>query len=143
MFRRDRGWPDRAADHKKVPVNIRIAAFLAIVIFASTAGEISITHGMKNVGEPHSFHPRAVLGFLSRALRSGWFWLGIPLMTMSFYATLVLLSWAPVSLVVPATALSYAVGALGAKFILKEKVSALRWAGVALVCVGVMLAWAG
>lgn len=124
-------------------MNIRMIAFLAIVIFASTAGEISITYGMKNVGEPHSFHPREIFEFLKRALRMGWFWLGIPLMTMSFYATLVLLSWAPLSLVVPATALSYAVGALGAKFILKEKVSKMRWVGVGLVCLGVMLAWTG
>jgi drug/metabolite transporter (DMT)-like permease len=124
-------------------VNIRIAAFLAVVIFASTAGEISITYGMKNVGEPHRLLPREIFEFLKRALRTGWFWLGIPMMTMSFYATLVLLSWAPVSLVVPATALSYAVGALGAKFILKERVSRMRWAGVGLVCLGVMLAWTG
>lgn len=124
-------------------MNPRMFIFLAVVIFASTAGEISITHGMKRVGEPHSLRPGEVLGFLGRALRSPWFWLGIPLMTMSFYSTLALLSWAPVSLVVPATALSYAVGALGAKFILREKVSAMRWAGVALVCMGVMLAWVG
>ncbi len=124
-------------------MNLRMAAFLAIVIFASTAGEISITYGMKRVGEPQSLHPRKILEFLGRALRTGWFWLGIPLMSMSFYATLILLSWAPVSLVVPATALSYAVGALGAKFILKEKVTKMRWAGVGLVCAGVLLAWAG
>jgi drug/metabolite transporter (DMT)-like permease len=124
-------------------VNLRIAALLAVVIFASTAGEISITYGMKNVGEPHSLQPRAIFHFLKRALCTGWFWLGIPLMTMSFYATLILLSWAPLSLVVPATALSYAVGALGAKFILKEKVSRMRWVGVGLVCIGVMLAWTG
>lgn len=124
-------------------MNLRMAALLAVVIFASTAGEISITHGMKSVGEPHSLQPREIFEFLKRALRTGWFWLGIPLMTMSFYATLALLSWAPVSLVVPATALSYAVGALGAKFILKERVSRMRWAGVALVCLGVMLAWTG
>jgi len=122
---------------------MRMMLFLAIVVFASTGGEISITHGMKLVHEPDSFHPRAVMAFLRRALRSGWFWLGIPLLGLSFYSTLVLLSWAPVSLVVPATALSYAVGALGAKFILGEHVTFGRWAGVLLVCAGVALAWAG
>lgn len=122
---------------------VRMAVFLAIVVFASTGGEISITHGMKLVHEPESFHPRAILAFLKRALRSGWYWLGIPLMGLSFYSTLILLSWAPVSFVVPATALSYAVGALGAKFILGERVTVGRWAGVLLVCAGVALAWAG
>ncbi len=122
---------------------MRMVLFLAIVVLASTGGEIAITHGMKLVHEPESFRPRAILAFLRRALRSGWFWLGIPLLGLSFYSTLILLSWAPVSLVVPATALSYAVGALGAKFILGERVTIGRWAGVVLVCAGVFLACVG
>ncbi len=122
---------------------MRMALFLGIVVFASTGGEIAITHGMKLVHEPESFRPSAILAFLRRALGSGWFWLGIPLLGLSFYSTLILLSWAPVSLVVPATALSYAVGALGAKFILGERVTIGRWAGVLLVCAGVLLACAG
>jgi drug/metabolite transporter (DMT)-like permease len=48
-----------------------------------------------------------------------------------------------VSFVIPASALSYAVGALGAKFLLGERVNGLRWVGVLLVCLGVALAWAG
>lgn len=56
---------------------------------------------------------------------------------------LALLSWENVSFVVPSTALSYAVGALGAKFLLGEKINGMRWAGVLLVCIGVCLVWAG
>jgi drug/metabolite transporter (DMT)-like permease len=52
---------------------------------------------------------------------------------------LALLSWADVSVVVPATALTYVVAALGAKYLLNEKVAPLRWAGVLLVCIGVAL----
>ena len=122
---------------------MRLAIFLGIVVFASTGGEIVITHGMKTIGEPERIAPRAVLAFLGRALRCTWFWMGIPLLAVYFYAMLALLSWAPVSLVVPATALSYAVGVLGAKFLLGERVTPARWAGVALVCAGVALAWVG
>jgi drug/metabolite transporter (DMT)-like permease len=50
-----------------------------------------------------------------------------------------LLSWADVSFAIPATALSYVVGALGARFLLHERVTGARWAGVALVCLGVAL----
>jgi drug/metabolite transporter (DMT)-like permease len=35
------------------------------------------------------------------------------------------------------------VGTLGAKYILKEEVSPLRWAGVLLVCIGVAIVTAG
>ena len=120
---------------------MRLLIFLLIVVFSSTAGEIAITHGMKKIGGPQRLTLRDVLVFLGRALSSGWFWLGIPLSALYFYAMLALLSWAPVSLIVPATALSYVVGTFGAKLLLRERVSATRWAGVALVCAGVAMAW--
>ena len=113
------------------------------MILSSTGGEIAITHGMKSVGEPSRLRPRAVLQFLGRAVRNGWFWAGVPLMALSFYALLVLLSWAPISMVIPSSALSYVVGTFGAKFILGEDVSTARWAGVILVCIGVALVAAG
>jgi len=122
---------------------MRVALFVALVVLSSTYGEILITMGMKQAGEPERLRPRPVLRFLGRALRNGYFWAAIPLLALSFYAMLALLSWAPVSFVVPATALSYAVGALGGRFLLGERVDAVRWTGVLLVCVGVALAWAG
>ncbi len=122
---------------------MRILFGLAILVLSSTSGEIAITHGMKSVGEPARLRPGALLQFLARAMRNGWFWTGVPLMALSFYALLVLLSWAPISLVIPASALSYVVGTFGAKFILGEDVSAARWAGVILVCIGVALVAAG
>jgi len=46
-----------------------------------------------------------------------------------------------VSFVVPVTALSYVAGAIGAVLFLRERISAQRWVGVLLVCVGVTLVW--
>lgn len=122
---------------------MRVILGLAALIFGSTGGEIAITHGMKSTGEPARLRPRAVLEFLGRAVRNGWFWTGVPLMALSFYALLLLLSWEPISLVIPASALSYVVGTFGAKYVLGEDVSVARWAGVVLVCVGVALVAAG
>jgi multidrug transporter EmrE-like cation transporter len=122
---------------------IRVVLALAVLIFGSTGGEIAITFGMKETGEPKRLRPAEILQFLGRAFRNGWLWLGVPLMAISFYALLVLLSWEPISLVIPASALSYVVGTLGAKYILGEDVTMARWAGVVLVCVGVLLVAAG
>lgn len=116
---------------------------LALLICGSTSGEISIAYGMRAIGEPGSLRPRALLRFLGRAIRSTWLWVGILLMAISFYSLLVLLSWQPVSFVIPASALSNVVGTLGAKYILREEVSRARWAGVFLVCVGVGLVAGG
>ncbi|HEV3375436.1 MAG TPA: hypothetical protein VG051_07000 [Candidatus Acidoferrum sp.] len=122
---------------------IRDVLMLAVLVLGSTGGEIAITHGMKAVGEPSRLRPMAVLKFLRRALGNGWFWAGVPLMALSFYSLLVLLSWEPISFVIPASALSYVVGTFGAKYILGEDISVARWAGVILVCTGVALVAAG
>ena len=121
----------------------RVILMLGVLVFGSTGGEIAITYGMKATGEPARLRPKPLLIFLARAVSNGWFWVGIPLMALSFYSLLVLLSWQPISFVIPASALSYVVGTLGAKYILKEEVNAARWAGVILVCAGVVLVAAG
>lgn len=122
---------------------MRSALFIAIVVLAGTAGDICVTLAMRRIGEVHDFSPRALRDVLVRAFRVGWMWLGIFLMAISFYAFLALLSWSPVSFVIPALALNYAVGALGAKYLLHEQVSGMRWAGVLMVCAGVALVFAG
>ncbi len=118
---------------------MRTFLFLAIVVLSGTGGDIAVTHAMKQIGEVKNFAPRALLGVLRRILQSGWMWLGIGLMALAFFSFLTLLTWAKVSFVVPATAANYIAGALGAKFLLKERVSKARWAGMLLVAAGVVL----
>jgi len=124
-------------------MTMRTALILIFVVVTGTGGEISLTHAMKLLGEVTDFRPRAILRFVGRAFRVSWLWVGLGLMTAAFYAFLTMLSWYPVSFVIPATSLAYVAGALGAKFFLRERLNATRWAGVLLICVGVALAWAG
>lgn len=119
------------------------ALFIAIVVLAGEGGEIAVTHAMKQVGEVQHFDPRSLFRILSRAFRLGWMWVGIALMAVAFFSLLALLSWADVSLVVPATASGYIVGTMGAKIFLGERVSGSRWGGVLLVSLGVALVCAG
>ena len=98
---------------------------------------------MRIVGEVTDFRPLAIVRVILRALRVAWMWLGVALMATAFFALLGALSTENVSFVVPVTALNYVVGALGGKLFLGERVSQERWAGVALVCVGVMLVLIG
>ena len=118
---------------------MRLVLFIAIVVLAGTAGELAVSHAMKQIGSVQPLTAFTIFRFLARAFRMGWLWIGIGLMAAGFFSLLALLSWADVSLVVPATALSYVAGALGAKFLLKEDVAPMRWAGVLLVCLGVAL----
>jgi multidrug transporter EmrE-like cation transporter len=118
---------------------IKVGLMLMFFICCSTGGEIAMTYGMKQVGEPESFRPMALLRFIGKAVRNVWVWFAVPLLAASFYSLLILLSWAPLSVVIPASAFNYVVGTFGAKHLLKEHVSAKRWMGVAMVCIGVTL----
>ena len=118
---------------------IKFVVMLIVLVCCTTGGEIAVTYGTKLVGEVDSFRPRALMRFVWKAARNGWIWLAIPLMATAFYAQLLLLSWKPISLVIPAAAANYVVGGVGAKYILKEDVSPKRWLGVGFVFVGVLL----
>jgi ceramide glucosyltransferase len=120
---------------------MRTALILIFVVVTGTGGEICLTHAMKLLGEVHDFRPRAIASFVLRALRVSWLWLGVLLMTASFFSFLTMLSWFPVSFVIPATSLAYVAGAFGAKIFLGEQLNATRWAGILLICFGVAMAW--
>jgi drug/metabolite transporter (DMT)-like permease len=122
---------------------MRTALCLLLVVLGTSGGEVSVAHAMKQVGEVQSFALKSLLAFLRRALRQPWFWLGIVLLALNFFALLTLLSWANVSFVIPATALSYVVGALAAKLLLGERLTPLRWAGILLVSAGVVMVTLG
>jgi drug/metabolite transporter (DMT)-like permease len=118
---------------------VREILLLIVIVVAGTGGELCVTRAMKEIGEVHDFRPAALLRFLFRALRVGWMWIGIAMMTVAFFALLAALSFENVSFVVPVTALSYAAGAVGAVLFLRERISTQRWIGVLIVCAGVTI----
>jgi drug/metabolite transporter (DMT)-like permease len=120
---------------------VRELFFLFMVVVVGTGGELCVTRAMKVVGEVHDFRPGALIRFVLRAMRVGWMWIGIGMMTLAFFSLLAMLSIENVSFVVPVTALSYAAGAVGALLFLHERISKQRWLGVLIVCVGVTLVW--
>ena len=122
---------------------MQTALFVLLVVVAGTSGEMFVSRAMKAVGEVTSFRPGAIARVVLRALVEPWMWAGLGMMSLAFFCLLVLLSRANVSFVVPVTALSYVMAALGGRFFLGERVSANRWLGVCLVCLGVALVWAG
>jgi transporter family protein len=98
---------------------------------------------MKHVGEMANFGWAALRRMFGRAVRMPSMWMGIALHGVAFLSFVALLTWADVSFVVPATALSYAVGAAGAALILGERVTSKRWAGIVLISSGVVLVLLG
>ena len=114
-----------------------------IIIVVGTGGELCVSRAMKETGEVKDFRPRALIQVILRALRVKWMWLGVGMMAVGFFSLLAVFSFEKVSFVVPVTALSYVVGALGGRFFLGERVSLQRWIGILLVCAGVALVLIG
>jgi drug/metabolite transporter (DMT)-like permease len=117
--------------------------FYFLIVVPGTGGEICMSRTMKTVGEVTDFRPRAIARVLARAMRVPWFWIGISMMAAGFFSLLGLLSVANVSFVFPAASLSYAVGTMGGRLFLGERVTPQRWTGVLLVCIGVTLVFLG
>lgn len=122
---------------------LRELVLLFFIVIAGTGGEICLSRAMKQIGEVHDFHPASILRVMGRAMMVGWMWLALLLMATGFFALLGMLSIENVSFVIPVSALSYVVGAWGGSMLLGEKVTAQRWLGVLLVCLGVTLVWKG
>jgi len=115
------------------------AILISIMVIADAAADLFLTKGMRQIGAVSGFTLRELLIVAGRALSNHHV-----LMSMAFMATrlvgfLIVLSWADLSFVFPATAMVYVVGTLAAKFVLGETISAHRWAGTILVCLGVGL----
>jgi drug/metabolite transporter (DMT)-like permease len=113
--------------------------YIAIIVGATTVGEVMQAAGMRSHGEIRDFRPGAIgraIGLLSRNV----FVIGsVVAMAVSFFAYLGLLTIADLSFAVPATAITYVLETILAKYFLKEHVNWLRWAGASLVICGVAL----
>ena len=112
---------------------------VALIVAATTAGELLQAIGMRRHGEVRDFRPGA-LGRLFAVLARNRFIVGSVLcMAVSFFAFMALLSVSELSFAVPATAATYLLETVFAKLLLKENVGWGRWAGALLVIGGVAL----
>jgi drug/metabolite transporter (DMT)-like permease len=112
---------------------------VAIIASSNTVGDLLNTAGMKRIGAVEDLSLRSFLQLLLAIFRSPMVLGGIAALAIGFFAIMSLLSIATVSFAIPATASSYLVETLLAKYILKEDVRWRRWAASGLVVIGVVL----
>ena len=118
---------------------LRTAILIMIIVTTTSLGDVLIASGLRRLGEITSWKARDLILYGEKIVSSIPFLSGVFFMAVSFVAFMIVLSWADVSLVVPATSISYVITTLGAKFYLKETISSLRWVGTAFVCLGVAM----
>lgn len=115
------------------------ALVIAVMVVADAATDLFLTKGMRQIGEVSLADPRTFLTVVWKALSNGHVLISMLCAALRFAAFLLVLTWADLSFVFPATAMVYVVGTVGAKCFLGETISAHRWAGIMLVCFGVGL----
>jgi len=114
-------------------VTFRKYLVLAGVTVFAAAGDIMLSHGMKQTGSISLHHLQGVI----LALLNPWVAVGILLLLAFFASYMNALSCADLTYVLPATSLGYVLLALVAKFALHEQISLLRWLGIVLISGGV------
>jgi len=120
-------------------LHLKTAILIVIMVSVAPLGDMFLGKGVKQIGPMPDGAPAGVFNFFFRTFTSETVWLGITLLLAFFVAYLLVLSWADYSYVLPASSISTLVVALLARFVLHESVRPLRWAGVAMICLGVFV----
>jgi drug/metabolite transporter (DMT)-like permease len=120
-------------------LHLKTYVFLLFMVTFGPLGDVFLADGMKKVGALNMQDPASLFHFFARTFASGTVWLGVILLLAFFISYTLVLSWADFSFVQPASSLSYVIVALLGHFFLREYVSPLRWAGIALLCLGVLI----
>ncbi len=119
-------------------------AVLLVMIVAKVAGDVSLSHGMHQVGAVQFSQHLSALGvLLGSILSNGWVDGGMVLELTFFLLYLVALSWLDLSYLLPMTAVNYLLTALIAYLVLHEQVDPWRWLGTLAIAAGVALVGLG
>jgi drug/metabolite transporter (DMT)-like permease len=112
---------------------------LGLVAVCAPLGDTCLSRGMTTMPSISLAHAGALIA----AVFTPWVAAGIVLLIGFFAFYLTALSWADLTFVLPATALGNVIVALLSRFWLNEPISLERWAGIALITIGVSFVAAG
>lgn len=112
---------------------------IVCTVFASSAGDILCAKGMSQGRELNDLRPTGVLHAVEYILTRKLVILGYLCYAVAFFSLMGLLSVAQLTVAIPATAFTFVIDTLGARFILHERIPWKRWLGVICVCAGVIL----
>jgi uncharacterized membrane protein len=120
-------------------LHLKTYLLIALMVVFGPLGNVLLGKGMKGIGSTQVDNLSDLVTLLSRVFSSGTIWLGIASLIGFFVVYMLVLSWADYSYVQPASSAAYAVVALLAHFMLHEVITPLRWFGVSIICLGVLV----
>jgi transporter family protein len=115
--------------------------WLAIMILslADSAGDLLLASGMKKIGKIERISIKEALQITYKIITNSFILSGIACQGIAFFMFITVLSWADISFVRPATALTYLFSMIGAKLILRETFSREKLIGITLIGIGIVL----
>jgi len=111
---------------------------VAVMVFATVLSDLLQSHEMKRAGE-QSVTARGLARLVHTIARRRLLILAIAMNATSFFSFMALVQHEPLSFVVPASAASFVLETLLAKFVLHERISPRRAVGALAVLAGVVL----
>jgi len=118
---------------------MKTALVVTLAVIAQAAANTFLSKGMKVIASMPSFSDGFSFVMLAYALKSPYIWGGIALLILFFVCFLSAVSWADLSLVLPATAIGYILNVFTGNYFLNEPVSQTHWLGSVLIVAGVFL----
>ena len=118
---------------------LRVAIAMIIATGAAAYGQILVRRGMLQVGSLENYAPTVVIAYFWHALCNPYVIGGTVLNAVFYFLFIEALSRTGVTVVLPMTAIEYGFAAFLAVTLLKESVPPVRWMGIALVVIGVVL----
>ena len=118
---------------------LRVVIAMTIAALSAALGQILVRRGMQQVGSLETYAPLALIAYFWHALCNLNVILGTVLNAIFYFLFLAALSWTDVTVALPMTAIEYGFAAVLAVLMLKESVPPVRWVGIALVIIGVIL----
>jgi drug/metabolite transporter (DMT)-like permease len=125
-----------------LPLGLSLSkTWLAVIILslADSAGDLLLASGMKKIGKIERMSIKESLKLTYKIITNSSILSGIACQGIAFFMFITVLSWADISFVRPATALTYLFSMLGAKLMLKETFTREKLIGIILIGVGVIL----
>jgi bacterial/archaeal transporter family protein len=110
--------------------------FIVLVVVSNTIGTLLLGHGMRQMPDLTS---HAAFEYIFQFATNPWIVAGIALLMVWMVAQLSMFTWADLSYVMPVTASYYVLTALLSRLFLAERISAVRWTGIVIISLGVML----
>jgi drug/metabolite transporter (DMT)-like permease len=120
-------------------LHLKTFLLILVMVIAGPLGNVLLGKGMKQAGKLPVWPPPEAVHTALHVFGTSSIWLGVASLLTFFLANVLVLSWADYSYVQPASSVAYGVAALLAYFMLGEPVSPLRWLGIAIICLGVLV----